>query len=240
MAADFVLQDYLDIAGIYKQHFKYKTALEYVEMVEKELPDNVQIKAAKQAILAVYTPGVRIPAVDVVELDLSEPIFEVYEDSQTELLAENETDETFDESETSNTIENTETEQISDSEKISENTPEIIVKDAKYYNIMGVKLYRQGQIKQAIVCFETAVSLDNSDKYTYNNLAIAYWADCDEKNAVKNFKKAYKIDKNYTEPLLNLALLYKKKGDNKKFIYYSQKALNQTREAGFCEEDADN
>lgn len=194
--------DYFDIATNYYFSNNYVKALEYLNVILKLEPENVQAKALIEKI----TPSIQVetPIVGVVPLI--------------------ETKKTEDESTTvpPSLVQNPENFVILPVEQANF---ESLSYNSDYYNIKGQEFYQKKDFDSSIEYFYKSIKLNGKNAQAYNNLAMAYWKKNNKNLAVKYFKRANFLNRKYTQPLVNLSILYGQMGDEEIQLYYLQKAI---------------
>ncbi|MBW2019277.1 MAG: tetratricopeptide repeat protein [Deltaproteobacteria bacterium] len=86
----------------------------------------------------------------------------------------------------------------------------------KNYNNLGVTYYLQGDLKQAVEQFKTAIQLNPNSIESYVNLGIIYKKQNRFEDALKAYKKAVSLKPTFPEPYYNLGILYDDAGDFKR------------------------
>jgi len=79
-------------------------------------------------------------------------------------------------------------------------------------NQQGESYFQDGEMDQAISCFEKAISIDPGYAEAYNNLACAYMQGNDYPTALEYITKAYELDQNSQAIVLNTGSILAKLG----------------------------
>jgi len=102
-------------------------------------------------------------------------------------------------------------------------------KVAFLYNLIGLILFEQKKIDDAIEYFEKGLKIDPKFAIIYNNLGLIYINNgtyTDNDKAENLYKKCIEINKNLVEPYNNLGNLYKSQNKYDESIKYYLKAID--------------
>jgi tetratricopeptide (TPR) repeat protein len=89
-----------------------------------------------------------------------------------------------------------------------EKSPENKVKDAGYYNHLGISYSKSGKIQEAIEMYKQAIRINPTSPTAYYNIGIVYSKSGKYQEAREMYKQAIKIDPDYTKAHYNLGLIY--------------------------------
>jgi tetratricopeptide (TPR) repeat protein len=86
------------------------------------------------------------------------------------------------------------------------------------YVELGINLYKNGQVDQAIHCYRKALESGNPDAHVYNNLGIALREQGEREQAIASYQMAIDLDPTYADAYYNLGNAFQEKGDLDKAI----------------------
>jgi protein O-mannosyl-transferase len=93
------------------------------------------------------------------------------------------------------------------------------------HNNLGVALYQNGRINDAIAHYQTALQINPDYAFAHNNFGTALSQKGNVDEAIGHFQKALQIDPDYAEAHNNLGLALFQKGNVDEAIAHYQKAL---------------
>jgi len=88
--------------------------------------------------------------------------------------------------------------------KLIKNNPDVVF----LYNLMGLVLYEQGRLDDAIIAYNTGLNISPNYDLIHNNLGTVYKTKNDFSKAEEYYKKAIKLNDKFPEAHNNLGNLY--------------------------------
>jgi predicted Zn-dependent protease len=107
----------------------------------------------------------------------------------------------------------------------------IKVTDKKYPNLaivhnnLGIALFEEGKVEEAIFHYKMAIKLKPTHIKPYYNLGVILFADGRIEEAVSQYKMAIKLNPSHISANYNLGIVMLQKGENKEAVYYFREVL---------------
>lgn len=89
----------------------------------------------------------------------------------------------------------------------------------------GIKYGQQGDLENALKCFQKLIEIEPANASGYINAGKVYGLQRNFNEAIKYLEKAIELDPRFLEAYINLGAIYERMGDYNNAIKYAQKAL---------------